>query len=108
MDGATVGLVGSIACLVVVCSLGGILGTYISLKSAKGRRGRVFIRRCAAICWSTVMCYCGLLFFLPKPYRFFMSILYVILLLIGTSKVRKKHMEIRKLESGDETFTSYL
>ena len=37
-----------------------------------------------------------------------MSILYVILLLIGTSKVRKKHMDIRKLESDDETFTSYL
>ena len=63
MDGATVGLVGSIACLVVVCSLGGILGTYISIKSAKGPRERVFIRRWAAICWITVMCYCGLLFF---------------------------------------------
>ena len=103
MDGATVGLIGGI-----FGTMGGVLGTYVSIKSAKGPIERAFVKKTAVIAWITVSVFLGLLFTLPKPYNFLLWIPYGITMLIGVPKLRKKHTEIRRLESGDETFISHL
>ena len=103
MDGATVGLIGGI-----FGTMGGVLGTYVSIKSAKGPIERAFIKKTAVIAWIAVSVFLGLLFTLPKPYNYLLWIPYGITMLIGVPKLRKKHTEIRRAESGDETFVSHL
>ena len=103
MDGATVGLIGGI-----FGTMGGVLGTYVSIKSAKGPIERAFIKKTAVIVWIIVSVFIGLLLTLPKPYNFLLWIPYGITMLIGVPKLRKKHTEIRRSESGDETFVSHL
>lgn len=88
--------------------MGGVLGTYLSIKSAKGPIERAFIKRTAVIAWITVSVFLGLLFTIPQPYNFLLWIPNVILWLIFVPKLRKKHTEIRRSESGDETFISHL
>ena len=107
MDGATVGLIGGIVGG-VVGTMGGVLGTYLSIKSAKGPIERAFIKRSAVIAWVTVSVFLALLFTIPQPYNYLLWIPYGVTMLIGIPKLRKKHTEIRRSESGDETFISYL
>lgn len=107
MDGATIGWIGGIFGSVVGI-MGGVLGTYLSIKSAKGPIERAFIKRSAIIAWVTVSVFLGLLFALPEPYNYLMWIPYAVTMLIGVPKLRKKHTEIRRSESGGETFTSHL
>ena len=107
MDGSTVGWMGGIIGG-VVGTMGGVLGTYVSIKSAKGPTERAFINKTALITWVTVSVFLGLLFIIPQPYNFLLWIPYGIGMLIGVPKLRKKHTQIRRSESGDETFTSHL
>ena len=97
------GLIGGI-----VGTMGGIIGTYVSIASAKGPMERAFIKRSAVIAWITVSVFLGLLLTLPKPYNLLLWIPYGITMLIGVPKLRKKHAQIRRSESGDETFVSHL
>ena len=103
MDGLTVGLIGGI-----VGTMGGIIGTIVSIASAKGPIERAFVKKTAVIAWITVSVFLGLLFTLPKPYNYLLWIPYTVTMLIGVPKFRKKHTEIRRSESGDETFISHL
>ena len=107
MDGATIGWIGGIFGG-VVGTMGGVLGTYLSIKSAEGPIECAFIKKTAVITWITVSVFLGLLLTLPKPYNYLLWIPYGITMLIGIPKLRKKHTEIRRLESGDETFISHL
>ena len=97
MDGLTGGLIGGI-----VGTMGGIIGTIVSIASAKGPIERAFIKRAAVIAWIAVSVFLGLLLTLPKPYNYLLWIPYGITMLIGIPKLRKKHTEIRRLESGDD------
>ena len=107
MDGTTIGWIGGIFGA-VFGTLGGVLGTYVSIKNAKGPIERAFIKRSAVIAWVTVSIFLGLLFTFPKPYNFLLWIPYAVTMLLGVPKLREKHTEIRRSESGDETFTSHL
>ncbi len=107
MDGAIVDWIEGI-CGGVLGTMGGVLGTYLSIKSAKGPIERAFIKKSAVIAWATVSVFLGLLFTLPKPYNLLMWIPYGVTMLIGIPKLRRKHTEIRRSESGDETFSSHL
>ena len=103
MDGLIGGLIGSILGI-----MGGVIGTYVSIASAKGPIERAFVKRAAVIVWIAISVWLGLLLTLPKPYNYLLWIPYGITMLIGVPKLRKKHTEIRRSESGDETFTSHL
>ena len=107
MDGSTIGWIGGIVGG-VVGTMGGVLGTYLSIKSAKGPIERAFIKRVAVIVWIAISVWLSLLLTLPKPYNWLMWIPYGIAMLIGVPKLRKKHTQIRRSESGDETFISHL
>lgn len=103
MDGLIGGLIGGIA-----GTMGGIIGTIVSIKSAKGPIERAFIKRSAVSAWVTVSVFLGLLFTIPQPYNSLLWIPYVAVILIRAPKLIKEHTEIRRSESGDETFTSHL
>ena len=107
MDGPTVGLMAGIVGG-VVGTMGGVLGTYLSIANAKGPIERAFIKRAAVIAWISVSVFLALLFTIPKPYNWLMWIPYGITMLIGIPKLRRKHTQIRRSESGDETFISHL
>ena len=81
-------------------------GTYVSIKSAKGPIECAFIKKAKVITWIAVSVFLGLLLTLPKPYNFLLWIPYGITMLIGIPKLRKKHTQIRRSESGDENFVS--
>ena len=103
MDGVIGGLIGG-----VIGTMGGIIGTIVSIAGAKGPIERAFLKKAAVIAWIAVSVFLGLLLTLPKPYNWLMWIPYGIAMLIGVPKLRKKHTQIRRSESGDETFISHL
>ena len=78
--------------------LGGIVGTYFSIKNTNGPRERAFMIRYAVVVWFALLIFFGLLFVLPNPYRWFMWIPYAILLPVGITYGNRKQMSIRQEE----------
>ena len=107
MDGATIGLIGGIFGS-VVGTLAGIIATYVIIKRAEGPLERAFMIRYCIVTWLTVLGFLFLLFTLPKPFNWVMWFPYLLWMLTARSIWRKKHTEVKRLESGDETFTSKL
>ena len=98
-----VGIIGGI-----IGILGGILGTALAIVSTQGPKERAFVVKVAAIVWLVVSLYVGLLWITPSPYRWLLVGVYIVGMLIGVRKLRKKHTEIRRLESGESDFKSHL
>src|SRR5262245_48340981 len=80
--------------------LGGVIGTYFSVKNTLGPRERAFVIKASAICWVFVTAFLVAMFLLPSPQRFLLWVPYAVLLPIGIRVWNKKQMRIRKEESG--------
>ena len=98
-----VGIIGGI-----IGILGGILGTALAIVSTQGPKERAFVVKAAAIVWLVVSLYVGFLWITPHPYRWLLVGVYIVGMLIAPRKLRKKHTEIRRLESGEPDFKSHL
>ena len=87
----------------VLCGLialaGGIVGTYFSIKNTNGPRERSFMIKAGVVCLAGVLIFLGLLFLLPKSYRWFIWIPYAILLAFGILYGNKAQQKIRDQES---------
>ena len=92
----------------IIGILGGILGTACAIVSTQGPKERAFVVKAAAIVWLVVSFYVGLLWITPYPYRWLLVGMYIVGMLIGVRKLRKKHTEIRRQESGEPDFKSHL
>ena len=95
MHPGTVGaIVGSVLGL-----LGGVVGTYFSVRNTQGPRERAFVVKAAAVTWIAVAAFLLGLFLLPSPYRFGLWIPYAILLPLGIRKWNREQSRIREEEA---------
>jgi hypothetical protein len=78
--------------------LGGVIGSWFSIKNTNGPRERAFMIRATAVCWVAILLFLGLMFALPMPYRFFLWIPYGVLLPLGISYWNRRQRQIRREE----------
>ncbi len=69
------GMIGAIAGG-VLGAIGGIIGTWFSIKNAANNLQRTFIIRYAVLIWAFILAFVALIFFLPAPWRHFIWIPY--------------------------------
>ena len=78
--------------------LGGIVGTYFSIKNTTGIKERAFMIKCCIACWIAIGLFLGLMFTLPVPFRHFLWIPYAVLLPLGITAANRKQSKIKKME----------
>ncbi len=92
--GVVGGLIGSILGVA-----GGVIGTYCSIKNAKGSLERAFMIKASVITWIAVSIFLILMFLLPNPYRLWLWVPYGILMPLGIIRINKRVAEIREIEN---------
>ncbi|MFH1680722.1 MAG: hypothetical protein ABIH26_08765 [Candidatus Eisenbacteria bacterium] len=86
----------------VIGLIGGVVGTYFSVKNTRGPRERAFVVKACATGWAAVVLFLSLMFVLPNPYRFLLWIPYLILLPIGIRFWNRAQQRIRREEARDQ------
>lgn len=81
--------------------LGGVIGTYASIKNTNGPRERAFMIKAAVMTWIGVTLFLALLFLLPRPYNFLLWIPYAIALPLGIRWCNRRQQAIRAEEAAD-------
>jgi hypothetical protein len=84
-----------------VGTLGGLVGTYFSIKNTTGPRERRFMIRVAVVAWITVSAFVAGLLLLPIPYNFLLWIPYGIALPFGIVWCNRRQQHIRGEEAAD-------
>lgn len=79
--------------------MGGIFGTYRSIKNTNGPKEKSFMIKASIIAWIGIILFLFLMFLLPNPYRFYLWIPYAIILPIAIIKSNKIQAKIRQEES---------
>src|SRR5262249_14628033 len=79
VDPRTIGLIGGVGGAVLGV-LGGVVGTYFSIKNTAGPRERAFMIRAAALAWVAVATFLVALWWTPLPYRALLWVPYLLLL----------------------------
>jgi Ca2+/Na+ antiporter len=78
--------------------IGGLIGTYCSIKNTNGPRERAFMVNASIVVWVGIVLFLGLMFALPNPYRYLLWIPYSVLLPLGILYGNKKQRMIRQEE----------
>lgn len=94
------GLIGGIAGC-VVGAIGGVIGTWASIRNTSGPRERGFTIKASAIGWTAGIVFLVLLFLLPSPWRFLLWVPYGILLALGIVFWNRTQERIRREEERD-------
>ena len=97
VEGSTMGWMGGILVGVLGC-LGGLIGTYFSIKNTNGPREKAFVIRCVIVGWVAISIFLALLFMTPAPYRHLLWIPYGIALPLGIQYGNRKQNMIRESE----------
>jgi hypothetical protein len=87
------GIIGS-----VLGILGGIIGTWASIRHTQTPAERAFMVRCAIGTWLFVGAFLLGLFTIPSPYNYLLWIPYPILLVLGILWMNAKQALLRKTE----------
>lgn len=98
MNDAAIGLIGGIAGTVIGC-LGGIIGSYFSIRNTKGPRERAFMIKFCALTWLALLAFLAWLLLLPAPYKYLAWIPYGIGLPLGIRYCNRRLLDIRHSES---------
>jgi hypothetical protein len=93
-----VGVIGAIGGCVIGL-LGGLAGTYFSIKNTNGPKERAFMMKASAVCWVVVLAFLALMVLLPRPYSYLLWIPYAILLPLGVLYFNRKQARIRQEEA---------
>jgi hypothetical protein len=80
--------------------LGGVAGTYFTIKNARGPRERAFVIRAAIVSWVLVLAFLGAMLILPSPLRYWLWLPCGILLPLGVLWWNRRQSRIRREESG--------
>ncbi|MDH3627012.1 MAG: hypothetical protein OES25_05075 [Acidobacteriota bacterium] len=91
MDGI---LGGSIGAMVGV--IGGVLGTYLAYRNTKSDGERALVVRGAIAVWTGVLVFVVLFLVVPAPYKHFLWIPYVVLLILGIRIWNQKQLQLRE------------
>lgn len=84
----------------VIGVLGGVAGTYASLRAARSPRERHFIIKAAVVTWVGVTIFVALILTLSTPYKWLLWIPYTILLTLGIVWMNRRIAVLR--QSGGE------
>ena len=76
--------------------LGGVIGTYFTIKNTKGPRERAFTIKGAILGWIFIALFIAGLVLIPSEYKFLVFIAYVVILLVGIRKWNQMQLRIRK------------
>lgn len=95
MDAGLIGGIGGAA----IGILGGLVGTYFSIKNTTGPHERGFMIRVAIVAWVVVSAFVAGLLFLPRPYNFLLWIPYGIALPFGILWCNRRQRQIRGEEA---------
>ena len=98
MSGEQIGLWGGLAGAILGV-VGGLIGTYFSIKNTKGPKECAFMVRLSIYIWSGITLFIVLLLLLPKHYNFLMWIPYSIFLLFVIKYCNQNQTKIREEES---------
>ena len=79
--------------------MGGIFGTYCSIKNTNGPKEKAFMIKASVIGWIGIIVFLILMFLLSNPYRFYLWIPYGIILPVAIIKGNKIQAKIRQEES---------
>jgi len=92
------GLIGGLAgCAIGV--IGGLVGTYASIRNTSGPREKAFTIKASIIVWIAGAIFLALLLLLPSPWRFLVWIPYGIFLPLGIVTWNRTQRRIREEES---------
>lgn len=91
------GIVGGIAGILIGL-MGGIVGTWASIRNTGGPRERSFVVRACVVLWAGGIVFLALMFLLPMPWRFLLWIPYGILLPLGIIAGNRAQQRIREEE----------
>ena len=94
----TAGLLGAIIGSAIGV-LGGIAGTYFSIKNTRGPRERAFVIKASILAWVLVAGLVGAMLILPGPLRYWVWLPYAVILLLGILAWNRKQAKIRQEES---------
>ena len=82
--------------------IGGVIGTYFSIKNSTSSRGRSFVIKYAIGIWTVLIVFLVLLLFLPSPYNVMLWIPYGVLLPMIILYGNMKQEKIRKEEEEEK------
>ena len=93
MNNQTIGWIGAIVGSGIGI-LGGLIGTYFSIKRAANDRQRSFMMRCAIFFWVFVLCFVSLVCFLPAPWKYFIWVVYAVGLPIAIMRCNQRTAQL--------------
>lgn len=79
--------------------LGGIFGTWASIRHTHSQAERAFMIRCALGIWLLVAAFLAGLFLIPSPFNYLLWIPYPILLVVGIRWMNARLAELRRSEA---------
>ena len=79
--------------------LGGLVGTYFSVKNTNGPRERRFVIKASIVCWIVVLLFVAGMALIPSWYKVLLVIPYVIGLIVGVRKWNEIQFRIQKEEA---------
>jgi hypothetical protein len=100
VDPRTIGWIGGITGA-ALGTLGGVAGTYFSIKNTNGPRERAFMVRVSAACWVAVTAFLVTLGLTPFPYRAWLWLPYMVLLPWAIRAGNRRQEQIRREEARD-------
>ena len=80
--------------------LGGVIGTYFTVKNTKGPRERAFAIKASVVCWALVLLFVAGMAIIPGWYKVILVIPYAIGLFFGIRKWNEIQFRIQKEEAG--------
>lgn len=84
------GIIGS-----VVGILGGVFGTWMSIKNTTTPAERAFMVRCAIWTWIAVTLFVVAMIFVPAPYKFFLWIPYALAMIVAIPWMNRIQAKLR-------------
>jgi hypothetical protein len=93
-----IGLIGGIGGAVIGI-MGGVIGTYFSIRNTAGPRERDFVVRASALTWVVVAAFLVVLGCTPMPYRALVWVPYLLLLAPAIRAFNRRQEEIRRQEA---------
>ena len=83
--------------------LGGLIGTYFTVRNAKGPRERAFAIKASILCWVFVGLFITGMVLVPPWYNLLLVVPYVVGLVFGIRKFNEVQIRIRTEESNSAT-----
>lgn len=75
--------------------MGGLAGTYFSIRNTKSREEKSFVIKCSFVVWISVIAFLWGILALPKPYNHFLWLPYAILMPLGIRWMNRKQKAIQ-------------